>query len=63
MEESKELAVYFKDGNVAYFNNVTRFKIDEYEDIIKFNYFGIASQLNRSACFNTNVIAGYSLSE
>lgn len=56
-----ELAIYFKNGNVAYFKEVKGFEETKHE--IKFSYFGQASQLNRLAKFLIENIAGYSLSE
>ena len=55
----KELAIYFKNGNVAYFKEVKHFF--DYEDKITFSYFGQAPQLERDATFTKKAIAGYSL--
>ncbi|EHL13136.1 hypothetical protein HMPREF9629_00436 [Peptoanaerobacter stomatis] len=56
-----ELAIYFNNGNVAYFKEVKGF--EETKNEIKFAYFGQASQLDRQAKFLIENIAGWSLSE
>lgn len=61
-----ELAIYFENGNVAYFKDVRNFNELDYdvEDLslgtyIEFEYFGVASQRWRYAKFES--YAGYSI--
>lgn len=51
-----EVAIYFDNGNVAYFKEVTDLK--EGNGVIEFNYFGISSQKPKKAQFAVEHIAG-----
>ena len=54
-------AIYFKDGHVAYFEQVKNFRQDP--EYLRFEYFGIASQQSKSAVFFHSNMAGYSFSK
>lgn len=51
-----EVAIYFYNGNVAYFKGVTDLK--NQDGTIEFNYFGVASQKHKKAQFAQEHIAG-----
>lgn len=61
-----ELAIYFKNGQVAYFTDVRNFNEVAYDEddasigsYIEFEYFGLASQRHRYAKFEC--YSGYSI--
>lgn len=54
-----ELALYFTNGQVAYFIDVRNF--EENEDEIRFEYFGQASRRNRLAIFTKGTYSGISI--
>ncbi|MER2175506.1 MAG: hypothetical protein ABS911_12580 [Carnobacterium sp.] len=61
-----EVAIYFDNGNTAYFHKVKDF--NEQLDVdgrstISFDYFGIASQQHKHAQFNKKNIAGYAITK
>lgn len=62
-----EVAIYFDNGNTAYFHEVENFReqLDVYgsESTIAFDYFGIASQQHKHAQFNNKNIAGYAITK
>lgn len=63
-----EIAVYFKNGSVAYFKEVENFSKligidDEAEVSITFDYFGIASQQRKRAEFYIKNISGYAVTK
>lgn len=62
---NKTLVIWFKNGNTAYFERVTGFNetCSGPELVIRFNYFGVASQVERNANFNKNTIAGFALED
>jgi len=56
-----DVAIYFKNGSVAYFQEVINFKSAD-NGVISFDYFGVASQKQKHAEFSANNIAGLSVS-
>ena len=56
-----EVAIYFDNGHVAYFKEVSN--IEEKEERISFDYFGIASQKHKRASFFNRKIAGISITK
>lgn len=59
MEESKSLIIWLNNGNTLKFEQVEEFY--EYDGNIAFDYFGVSTQVKRSARFLHQNIAGYAL--
>lgn len=59
MENGKSLIIWLIDGQTLKFENVTN--VENTCSELKFDYFGISTQANRSASFNPNNIAGVAL--
>lgn len=54
-----EVAIYFDNGNTAYFKEVDNFNVEG--NLMTFNYYGVASQKSKSAKFDLAKLAGYSI--
>lgn len=61
MEKGKSLIIWLIDGNTMKFENVKNLRDIGLE--LRFNYFGISTQVAREAVFNKNNIAGFALEE
>ena len=59
MDDDRSMVIWFRDGNTAYFTQVTEFLESKGE--VSFSYFGKETQVHRNAIFNREVIAGYAL--
>lgn len=59
MNENKTLVIWLNDGNTLKFEQVEEFY--EHDGNIAFNYFGVSTQVKRSARFLYQNIAGYAL--
>lgn len=56
-----EIAIYFTNGNVAYFKEVSNIK--ENNERLSFDYFGVASQKHKKAVFFNDKLAGISITK
>lgn len=54
-----ELCIWHIDGDTSYFLNVEN--LETSDKVIKFDYFGQASQKQKRATFNLDQIAGWSI--
>lgn len=59
MPENQTLIIWLMDGTTCKFERVEHFR--EYEEDIKFFYFGVLTQVEREATFMKHSIAGYAL--
>lgn len=59
-EDELTLAIWFRNGETAYFTGVEDF--GSFSSTIEFRYFGKETQITRDAVFNRNVIAGFAIS-
>lgn len=55
------VAIYFKNGNTAYFKDVEDYNTDALN--IEFTYFGVSSQERKLATFYKDSIAGVACSK
>lgn len=61
MEKDKSLIVWLIDGQTMKFEKVT--DLENTDSELSFNYFGISTQVKRSAVFNQINIVGFALEE
>ena len=54
-----DVAIYFKNGNTAYFKQVDNLELSHND--LSFEYFGESSQQQKEAVFFISEIAGYSV--
>lgn len=59
MKEEKTLIIWLVDGNTMKFEKVENLENNDSE--LKFDYFGVLTQVKRSAVFNQINIAGFAL--
>jgi len=59
MKENKTLIIWLNNGNTCKFEQVEHFH--ETNDQIKFEYFGVSTQVKRGSIFLKSNIAGYAL--
>lgn len=59
MEENKTLIIWLTNGSTCKFEQVKDF--NEHQDGIAFRYFGVSTQVKRTARFHHMNIAGYAL--
>lgn len=59
MIENKSLIIWLISGNTCKFEQVQN--LEENDHIIKFEYFGLSTQVKRVAVFHRDNIAGYAL--
>lgn len=57
MEENKTLIIWLNNGNTCKFEQVE--DLTEHDDSITFGYFGVSTQVKRTARFYCQNIAGY----
>jgi len=55
----KSLIIWLTNGNTCKFEQVQ--VLQENDHIIKFEYFGVSTQVKRTAVFHRDNIAGYAL--
>lgn len=61
MNNNKSLIIWLNNGNTCKFEQVD--KLQEDGHIIKFEYFGVSTQVKRTAIFHRENIAGYALED
>lgn len=59
MTENSTLIIWLNNGNTCKFEQVEI--LQETGDVIKFQYFGVSTQVKRTAVFHRENIAGYAL--
>lgn len=57
MPENKTLIIWLNDGNTCKFEQVENLRV--FDSVIKFDYFGVSTQVKREAVFYTKNIAGH----
>ncbi|MDT2735433.1 hypothetical protein P7H24_13280 [Enterococcus thailandicus] len=61
MKKEKSLIIWLNEGQTLKFENVENLENNESE--LKFDYFGVATQVKRKAVFNQINIAGFALED
>lgn len=59
--KSKTLAIWFKNGKTAFFEQVENF--DSRAGVISFEYFGVRTETQRKATFLLANIAGFAIEQ
>lgn len=59
--ENETLAIWFKNGNTAFFEQVEN--MDIANGYLIFEYFGVSSQTKRGAIFKIDNLAGFATSD
>ncbi|MCH4169403.1 MAG: hypothetical protein LKF42_09120 [Streptococcaceae bacterium] len=61
MKKEKSLIIWLKEGQTLKFEKVE--KLENNDNELKFDYFGVATQVKRNAVFNQINISGFALEE
>ena len=61
MEKDKSLIIWTKNGSTMKFEKVEDFDVNDVA--IRFEYFGVSTQVKRTAMFMLSSIAGFALEE
>lgn len=63
MDKGKTLVIWFANGHTAFFEQVVNLINDHENKFVAFEYFGVTSQVWRTAVFSLGSIAGYALQD